>query len=106
MDDLIATLAPLIEARRQQASIRDAAQIEYDRLSAEIGVAMACANTTAVTVGEWAVTLREQTRDTLSKDLLVELGVGTDIIQQATKQSRYTVVHVRAAKKEKEEAAA
>lgn len=96
MNDLQAILLPLIEARRQQTAIRDAAQIEVDRLSTEIGVAMACENATTVVVGDYSVSLREQARSTLSKDLLVELGVGTDIIQQATKESRYTVVHVRA----------
>ena len=99
MTDLITTLTPLVEDRKRFAGIRDAAQIEYDRLGAEIAVAMIAEGHEKLTVGDYVISVREQSRDTINKDMLVELGVGTDIILAATKKSAYTVVDVRAAGK-------
>lgn len=105
MSDLNTRILALVEQRRIHAGIRDEAQKEYDRLSAEIGVALVSEGITDLTVGDYAVSVREQGRSTISKDLLVELGVGTDVIQQATKESRYTVVHVRTVNKKQDVAA-
>lgn len=98
-------LLELVDELKRQTAIRDAAQIEYDRLKTEIAVVMVSNGHEKFQIGNWNISVREQSRDTISKDLLVELGVGTDVIQAATKRSPYTVVDVRKVAVPKQEAA-
>ena len=47
---------------------------------------------------DYTVSLSVRERKTLDKGLLVELGVGTDVIEKATKASSYVQLDVRAKK--------
>jgi hypothetical protein len=97
---LDSVLLPLVEERKRQGKIRDEAEKECDRLSAEIAVLLIAAGHDKYSVGDWKVSVSDRSRDTISRDLLVELGVGTDVIAAATKKSPFTVVDIRASKKQ------
>lgn len=105
MSDFLSELQQLVDARKEQGRIKDAAEAEYDRLGGEISVLMTCNDVTKIRVGDWNVTLSDRSRDSISRDALVELGVGTDIILAATKKSPFTVVDIRKAGGTKQEAA-
>lgn len=88
-------LLTLVEERQAQAAIRDEADRRVRALSDQIGVALITADTPKITLGDWSVSVGQQTRESLSKDLLLEHGVSTDQIRAATKTTASTMVTVR-----------
>lgn len=90
--------------RRQAAvKLRDAAQAEIDQMTPIIASALILEGTKSRLSDDgegsrWSVALVESTRETLSKEKLLEAGVTMEQIQKATTKSTSTSVRVTRAK--------
>jgi len=88
----------LVEARQKLKKKEKAIKDELGDINEEISGLMATLENKAVLCDGWKVTLSESIRRTLKKDILLTLGVDTEIIAQATIESvstRLTVSEIK-----------
>jgi hypothetical protein len=93
---LIATLTPLVEQRQALKQVLDELQLQVDELTAQIGEEMVREGLLKLEVDGHSLSYNPTIpRTTVSKEKLVELGVGTDVIKQAEKTTYFPRLDVR-----------
>jgi hypothetical protein len=86
------TFKELVDERRDLAADIKVLEARFDELGDEILPYMIAARVKSVMVGEQPVTVCEGRRATIDAMILLQNGVGSDVIQMATKVSTYTYV--------------
>ena len=90
-----ASLALHVEQRQKLVEMKKEMERQIDAETTAIADELASRGLDTLQLDDWTVRLQVRERKTLDKTALVNLGVSTETITQATKTSTYTQLDVR-----------
>jgi len=91
-----------LEERQEWVAEKEAAESAVKHLNGVLGEAIAQTGNKTVTTEKWRVTVTEGASVTIDKKKLLELGVGAEIIEAATKRKTYQTLTVTGIKQKEE----